>query len=178
MRWKIIGADRATGEDRVVTVEASDERAALLSAKEFNLLVAEVQQEVIPPQPVMRSVEKLDYTSQDLHKIAAASAQIPRSPKYEEIPRCASDLKSLSLFFSALGWICLVLACLSITMGIYLMNQPRNTVGDALVSWYLLGCGLYFFTAMVILFTIRAFMRMTAAAGLALRDLAVNSFKR
>jgi hypothetical protein len=42
MKWQITGADRGTGEDRTIAVDADDETAARLKAKEHNLLVSSV----------------------------------------------------------------------------------------------------------------------------------------
>lgn len=42
MRWEVFGADRATGDEHVFTVDAADEREATLIAKKKNLVVSNV----------------------------------------------------------------------------------------------------------------------------------------
>lgn len=51
MKWRVIGADRATGEDRVIEVDAGTKTQAQMRAKEFNMYVAEVDAVPVPVIP-------------------------------------------------------------------------------------------------------------------------------
>jgi hypothetical protein len=95
MKWQITGADRATGEEKTVTVEAHDERQAQLQAKAMNLLVAE-----------MKQVSQVsDYQPMYEGKITP-----PEPPEeYAELYGAASSLGTVSSILSGIGWGCILL---------------------------------------------------------------------
>lgn len=64
MRWTVTGADRRTGEDRVITVDADGEEQAIAAASVSGLFIASLEAETIQEGP-----------GDDLAALAAAVAR-------------------------------------------------------------------------------------------------------
>jgi hypothetical protein len=79
MKWEILGADRETGEDTSITVEAATREAAEKRAQRSGILISEVRQvgTVIPQQPIAPAMSPAIAAPQHIN--VGVSLQSPRS---------------------------------------------------------------------------------------------------
>jgi hypothetical protein len=146
MKWRIAGADRATGADRTIEVEADDEWQAKMRAKERNILV-----------------EKLEMTT--------PAYQSQPSPNLIEVSKIissrATGLSATAIFFAAVGWIAALVMFVGFGGGIALMLQGERPelVSPAITA------GLSAFFSTIACFAVSGVLRMLAAIGLGVREL-------
>lgn len=166
MKWRIIGADRATGEEKTITVDADSERGAVLRAKESNLLVEKI--EMTTPIP--------DYKGPPLIQPNHQS-QPGSENEYRELAAAAWGLNATSKIFTGLGWTAVALGCLAMLMGIIFgfAPEPQRASASAIIT--IIGAGISLLVWGFLLAFAGGLGTTIARMGHALRDLTMNSYK-
>lgn len=157
MKWRVTGADRATGEDKTVEVEAHDEHQAQLRAKSLNLLV-----------------EKMEMTT----VVPAYQAPEPRrelADGYNDLSGASASLSGLGSVVSAVGWLAIVVGLLAAVFGLMasLSKGPGSIDGATTTALMIGGLSALGWGLMVLL--AGELTRMIAAMGRAVRELTINS---
>ncbi|HEY1687194.1 MAG TPA: hypothetical protein VGG19_20710 [Tepidisphaeraceae bacterium] len=150
--WTIEGADRNTGKDVIVSIDAPTEELARQEATEKGILVSEVHQSIAdePRRP--------GHTSQAM------------PPEYQDILRGNQLLSFFGSLLAALGWVGLLIAAAGLAYAIYwrIKGDMEAFVGlEAFIG------GL---TYAVPCFVGAVILRMYGALAIAVRDIARNSF--
>jgi len=110
MKWQVTGADRETGEDKTIEVEAVDEAQAIRRAARMGLLVASAEQEgngvaTAEVEPVAVEVEAIAYASPDTPK-PRDHAERPGATVSQpaNVERGTTGLKIMAVIFHLAGW--------------------------------------------------------------------------
>lgn len=147
MRWTVEAADVQTGEETTLTVEAPDQAAAERIARYRGMLVSSILQNN------GNGAAKLDRKAP--------------TPDYIDILTGAGVLRTLAIIITAIGWVCLLVA------GALSWSAVKESSDKLAALWQAMSpalFGLSFIVAGTVL-------RMAASVGLAMRDLARNSFR-
>jgi hypothetical protein len=180
-QWTIEGADSATGEDRILSVEAMSREDAEQFAREQGILVSEVHESVTSD-----SLEQLSAAAADRSRMRGHAAPVVQYatpapyrrttsiPEYEGITKGARLLKSSASTYAFMAFAAYALAVLCVVGSILavVMNQAKtDIIATALISavaLFAVGIGLQNRATMI---------RLQAELALATRDIARNSFK-
>lgn len=166
MKWRITGADRASGEDKTIVVDADDERQAQLRAKERNLLVEHVERDAP------------DYET--------INTPMKAVPEYRELRDANTGLYSSGQTMTILGYLALTAAVFVILAMFTLMAAAKDVVtaseAEAVVRAariISLGGGAVTLVIFGVIFLWAGSMaKGVASMGDALRDLTINSHQR
>jgi hypothetical protein len=195
MRWKVEGADAATGNEIRITVEAFTREEAETKARYNGILVASVSPLVPEPAPPlayeskpvqpalvdpMATPDDEDLESAELQELAAVARSIappqpidyrtpgmnpPAIPEYQDIVTGAQWLNVLSMFVAVVGWFCIAGGCVFFVI---------NVIQDG-------GIVLSMFSAVTAvgvgggLIVVAALVRTCSSLAMAVRDIARNS---
>jgi uncharacterized membrane protein len=172
MRYRVSGANQFTGEEISTTIEADDEQATEAIARAKGILVSEIVAEPIPQVP-----------ESDLAAVAAAAREsgaktliptyesIKRPPeRYRDITRGAAVLKILAILAYVAAGLCVLIAIISALAN---LSQSSSFL-PAAAEW--LAVGMWLFIGLF-WFAVAALLAMVGAVGLAVRDIANNSFE-
>ncbi|MDB5291877.1 MAG: hypothetical protein JWL69_3118 [Phycisphaerales bacterium] len=119
MRWRVEGADKATGKDKTIQVEALDADAAVLCPEVKGMLVASVRPASVAQSiPYATPAKKGSWTAAVRRGLTAMTAEAdPRSlPQCEErkdyhtLKRACTSLGSVASLAKIIGVICIVSA--------------------------------------------------------------------
>jgi hypothetical protein len=164
MKYVIKGADRGTGEDRTVTVDAHDEHQAALRAKELNLLVAEMK--CVTPIP-------------DYDPMPEGAAPVEELYSYPDIDRNAASLVRVSAICAGMGWACVIVAVVAGGMAVVMLSDAqRGSAAPSPAIPFLFAALISCLLWSLPLFAASAVMKMLASMGAVLRDLTVHSYQR
>jgi hypothetical protein len=148
--WTIEGADKNTGADRVITIEALTEEEAAKEAGNSGLLVSAVHE--LPPAIAPRPITSA-------------------TPRYEDISKGSRTLDAIATIVFAIGILFIVVAII----GVFVMAAAIYTrAPEAIVTVPIIFSSLMTGVSLLI---IAAIIRMFAALAVAIRDIAINSFK-
>lgn len=147
--WTIEGADKTTGKERVMTVEAMDEKEAAIEASAAGLLVSAVHE--LPPAPPAPKPAKL-----------AKSA-------YQGIVRGAGTLDVVASLLMIIGWVSIAIGAIGVVAGFGQLSH-----GEA---GFAIGAGVGAIINGIVMVVASTLISMFAALALAVRDIAVNSAK-
>jgi hypothetical protein len=200
MRWQVEGADKVTGRERTYTIDAESREKAEQIAQLKGVLVSDVHEpqpakpgnganvtngatatpidvhgpittparpqataSQVPPQPVSPASRTAP---------AHGTAHAPGPPRYEEIVTSSRWLFAMGVLVAIAGWVLIGLAAIDAVMNLIGAARARPLLPPSL-GWmsvlYLAATGLLsIYTA--------AITRLLASLGLAVRDMARNSF--
>jgi hypothetical protein len=179
-KWRITGADAATGEDRSTEVNARDEAGVREAARMLGMLVARVERLAPPQGPV------LDYRSPGLRNRGASvgmagtvddagggTGLAANDPPYAAIISAAKATVRIASVLSGFGVVALVMAAVTAMAAVAAMTaEERRHLTSLLMAAVILaamGVGMIAFGAG---------LRLMSATGLAVRDLTIAASDR
>jgi hypothetical protein len=179
MRWTVEGADKSTGKDRVLSIEANTSSEAEAKATRMGLLVSGVYEPtVLTPAEQLEKMVGNSLSASDMAQppipptapppaaISYASPGIARSaPDYTGL-RIGSGVLMVFAVIYYVGAIFFLLIALASTVGIF-----SQTPGLAVWS------GFSAFISAMVAGMIGGILHAISAACVALRDIACNSFR-
>lgn len=199
MRWQVEGADKVTGRERTYTIDAETREKAEQIAQQKGVLVSDVHEPSLvkpaggngatamvtaPPTAPSTPIDVHGpITAPPLARAPAAAPQqtspAPRAPqahasppRYDEIVTSSRWLYAMGVLVAIAGWVLIGLATIDAVMNLIGITRGRPLLPPSL-NWmsvlYLAATGLLaIYTA--------AITRLLASLGLAVRDMARNSF--
>jgi hypothetical protein len=175
MKWHVEGADAHTGQEKSGTIEAPTAADAEQLARDRGVLVSNVQPANEPDAleqlgtAAARQPRSIDYRSPR----ASAAAITSDIPTYQAILRGDVWLRALAAIIAGFGWVSVGLAGL-----LLLLTLPAAASGASLsgIVAFALSIGPALLAGLLLL-AVSAILRWAASVGLAIRDLARNSFR-
>jgi hypothetical protein len=174
-KWTVEGADKQSGLDLTSTIEAPTEARARQEAAGKGILVSSIHRSEMDPLDTITAVaeqlQRIGNTSIGMHSADLAPARAPAgAPHYKKILTGSKVLEIFGLLFLLLGALSAVAA---LGFGVlWIVELARAETVQESTKWIVLASAL----AAVTTLTIGALLRMTGSLGLAVRDLARNSF--
>jgi hypothetical protein len=162
MKYRIAGADRGTGEDKTIEVEAFDERQATLRAKAMNLLVENI--ELTNPVPDYQSSPPENNTR----------TEQPSTSDYANLQSAATGLAGVGTLFSGLGWAAIIVGLFGLLVGVVLSFAPQGQLAPG-ASITAIAIGLTVAAWGTIVLFAGELGRTVAEMGRAMRELTINS---
>jgi hypothetical protein len=180
MRWNVEAADKGTGIERVIQIEAHSAQDAEQIARRHGLLVSSVH-----PLPVQSDAKKPDIAAPaPVSRPGNGSSEVlqpeadrpaPRAkPEYKEIATGAHWVGICGGAASILGIITLLAGAICLITGVAIMNDPSNHANNG-VTFVASGVGLLCWGIAALLGGV--VLNMLSALSLAVRVIARNSFK-
>jgi len=174
VRYRVSGANQVTGGEISLTVDAEDEAAAEAVARAKGILVADVVPERIPSLPDADLASAVAAARQRAGKMVVPMYEgAKRAPtRYGEITRGAMVLRVLAILAYVAGGACVLFAFYLATQ---IGGRPSMAgIPSSAIDWVpvvmLMLTGLFYIA-------IGALLSMLGAVGLAIRDMANNSFR-
>lgn len=168
MRWLVEGADAQTGRDVRIVIEAVSAAEAEQKAMDRRVLVSRVT--VAPAAaPTPQQSEETDRL---------VKQRLDPTPEYDEIVSGASALGVLASLVAGVGWLFVLggFVFIVIAIGETVNPQVSPVHGVSVVTLVVGGAVALGYGVMILLAA--SLVRMIGSMGLALRDLARNSFRR
>src|SRR4051812_20582138 len=199
MRWQVEGADKVTGRERTYTIDADSREKAEQIALLKGVLVSDVHEPgtpsiavsvavaaamaaapidvhgpiTAPPPPNHAAVPPPPVqTVATVKQHVASKSQHPQQPRYEEIVTSARWLYGMGVVVAIVGWVVIGLAIILGVTCLVGQLRPKPILPPAL-GWMTV---LYLAAAGLIAIYTAAVTRILASVGLAVRDMARNSF--
>ena len=177
MLWEVTGTDQTTGEPVTLTIDAETADSAQRRAARRGLVVGDafhVDPEPTAPDVVDPIPEPVAYAAPPL-PTATARRRGP-VPDYGAIVTGARVLNAVALLNGLVGGLAaavgLLVVLLAVVGGKSAAGRPGVVVGATIDS----AAGLVLLAVGVLLLAVGAVVRMVAVVGLAVRDIARNSF--
>jgi hypothetical protein len=167
MRWIIEGAVTATGQDVRTVIDAANASDAEAFAMSKGILVSSVK----PDRDA--TLDALGAAA----RTAQARHVVPQVPEYPEIDAGAGTLRFLAALVAGVGWLFLLVGLGLIVFGVLVTLYPTSASGDTPV-FTLVATGLGSTAYGVLILLAASLVRMLASVGLAVKDIAQNSFRR
>jgi hypothetical protein len=159
MQWRVDGAERQTGSDRTVIVEAENGLDATAQAEAMSLLVSSCRKAT--------SRDVLDFLSPGFTDDAPARSIAPKTyvPPYKEIQTGADSLRAIAIIALAVGALQFVGGVVAMS---FLFQSKEPAAGFVVAAGVLCSAALWVVVATV--------LRMFGSLALAVRDIARNSY--
>lgn len=158
MQWRIDGAEKSTGTDRTVVLEANNGLEAQTMAEGMSMLVSSCRKATAKDVAEFASPR---FTEDDTSDRATSR---PQAPEYPEISRGARMLMGFARFLEVVAAIMAFGSIFAVVGGV------ATGSGSAVVS------GIVGLLSAATCFGVALVYRMVASLSLAVRDMARNSF--
>lgn len=160
--WTVEGADRDSGAERVLSIDAPTEELARKEAAEKGILVSEVHRSTTDGSGPAKS--NIIYQT-----ASAGHPMAPVAPQYDAILTGSRLLRLIGWIYAVLGGLALILGGYAVVYAIMQLNSNEENFATKEAAIYLI------VSAMVLLTTF-GLLRMIASLAEAVRDLTRNSF--
>jgi hypothetical protein len=160
--WTVEGADKATGQDVVRSIDAPTEELARDEAVALGILVSDIHRS---------AADKLDYAPPKLRNPPAQPPALTVkdvTPEYKAIRSGASLLNFMGLIYGVFGFLALLSGVLGVVEAIWARRQHEDNTAALAVVLPSLG-------AATMLMTCYGILRLLASLSLAMRDTARNT---
>jgi hypothetical protein len=205
MRWQVEGADKVTGRERTYTIDAETREKAEQIAQQKGVLVSDVHEPLLAKPggagngasvATAPSAATLPATPIDVHgpittpparaqpapsptappQPAAATARAAAAhtapPRYDEIVTSSRWLYAIGVLVAIAGWVLIGLAAIDAAMNLIGVARGHPLLPPSL-GWM---SALYLGAIGLLAIYTAAMTRLLASLGLAVRDMARNSF--